>query len=211
MQSVLLWSFAATALLIVIAPGLDTAMVLRTAAIDGCRAGLFAAIGIGLGCLAWGVTVSLGLGALLHTLPMAFAALKWAGASYLVWLGIRLLRTTRLPPSVELVMSSDAKAARPIDALLRALGGNLLNPKVGLFYLTLLPQFVPHGVSVWPWSLLLTCVHVALAVVWFMVLAASTAALAPVLQRQAVKRGIEFVTGCVFLAFGAELALAQAL
>ena len=95
--------------------------------------------------------------------------------------------------------------------MLRALDGNLLNPKVGLFYLTLLPQFIPHGAAVWPWSLLLTLVHVALAVLWFMVLAASTATLAHVLQRQAVKRSIDLVTGCVFLGFGAELALVHAM
>ena len=211
MQFVILWTFAATALLIVIAPGLDTAMVLRTAAVDGRRSGLFAAIGIGLGSLVWGVAVSLGLGALLRMLPLAFVALQWAGAAYLVWLGVRMLRATRA--SVQPLPGGDATpgTARPIDALLRALGGNLLNPKVGLFYLTLLPQFIPHGADIAPWSLLLTCVHVALAVLWFTVLAASTATLAHILQRQAVKRGIDLVTGCVFLCFGAELALARGL
>lgn len=212
MQFVLLWSFAATALLIVIAPGLDTAMVLRTAAVDGRRSGVFAALGIGIGCLAWGVTVSLGLGALLRTLPLAFTALQWAGAAYLVWLGVRLLHATRASASAApLDLDKVESAARPIDALLRAMGGNLLNPKVGLFYLTLLPQFIPHGGAVAPWSLLLTGVHVALAVIWFMVLAASTATLAHVLQRQAVRRGIDLVTGFVFLGFGAELALAHGL
>ena len=207
MPYLLLWSFAATALLIVIAPGLDTAMVLRTAAVDGRRAGVFAAIGIGLGCLAWGATVSVGLGALLKTLPLAFAIIKWAGAGYLVWLGVKMLRAPTTKTSA--VTAPSAPRARPVDALLRALGGNLLNPKVGLFYLTLLPQFVPQGVPVWPWSLLLTGVHVAIAVVWLMVLAAGTATLAHVLQRPAVKRGIDLVTGCVFLGFATELAFAS--
>ena len=209
MPYLLLCSFAATALLIVIAPGLDTAMVLRTAAVDGRRAGVFAAIGIGLGCLAWGATVSVGLGALLKTLPLAFAIIKWAGAGYLVWLGVKMLRAPAATATLAAATAPATARARPVDALLRALGGNLLNPKVGLFYLTLLPQFVPQGVPVWPWSLLLTGVHVAIAVVWFMVLAAGTATLAHVLQRPAVKRGIDLVTGCVFLGFATELAFAS--
>src|SRR5690606_32017858 len=121
-------------------PGLDTAMVLRSAADGGLRRGAATAVGIAVGCFCWGSAAAFGVGALLLSAPLAFAVLKWAGAAYLGWLGARLL----LHPRRALV--SEPRSPPTGRTLWQAAGGglttNLLNPKVGLLYLTLLPQFL---------------------------------------------------------------------
>src|SRR3954469_20660904 len=88
-------AFTAAALLLTVTPGLDTALVLRTAAVEGPRRALVAGLGICLGCLAWGAVVALGLGILLEASRLAFTLLKWAGALYLAWLGVQLLLSKR--------------------------------------------------------------------------------------------------------------------
>src|SRR5687768_2184900 len=88
-------AFAAAAALLTVTPGLDTALVLRTAAVEGRHRAFAAAVGIGLGCLAWGGLVAVGLGALLAASELAYRILKWAGAAYLLWLGLQLILSKR--------------------------------------------------------------------------------------------------------------------
>lgn len=126
----LLLAFAAAASLLTVTPGVDTAIVLRTATLVGRRQAVLAATGICLGCLAWGVAVSLGLGALLQASELAYTVVKFAGAAYLIWLGSRLLFNPRAS------FDSDPKgatAAASGQAFWRGLLTNLLNPKVGVF------------------------------------------------------------------------------
>src|SRR4051812_14473301 len=88
-------AFTAAAALLTVTPGLDTALVLRTAAVEGPRRALLAGLGICLGCLAWGAVVAMGLGILLQASHLAYRVLKWAGAAYLLWLGVQLLLSKR--------------------------------------------------------------------------------------------------------------------
>src|SRR5690242_9226304 len=90
-----LFAFVAAATILTITPGVDTAMVLRSAASGGPRPAVFAAIGISAGCLVWGAAVSVGLGALLAASPLAFTLVKWAGAAYLLYLGAKLILRPR--------------------------------------------------------------------------------------------------------------------
>jgi threonine/homoserine/homoserine lactone efflux protein len=146
-------AFAVAAGLLTITPGLDTALVLRTAAAEGWRRAAAVAVGIGLGCLAWGAAAAFGAGALLVASHAAYTILKWAGAAYLVWLGVNLLRKPRA------AFDAGAGAAPPSGGLLAALAkgfwNNLLNPKVGVFYVSFLPQFIPAGASPTAFGLLL--------------------------------------------------------
>src|SRR3954462_15015043 len=135
-------AFAAAAALLSITPGLDTALVLRTAAAEGRRRALQAALGIAAGCLVWGLATALGLGALLAASKAAYTVLKWAGAAYLVWLGINLILKPR--ERFELAAADQARAGQR-SWLLRGFLTNILNPKVGVFYVSFLPQFVPAG------------------------------------------------------------------
>lgn len=204
-----LLAFTAAASLLTLTPGVDTALVLRTAAAAGPRAGAAAGLGICLGLLGWGLAAAVGLTALLAASPVAFTALKWAGAAYLLFLGVRLLVSPRAAaPPAPLAPTSgrDAGLAAPFR---RGLLTNALNPKVGVFYMTFLPQFIPHGIAVPGFSLLLAGLHVLLSLAWFALLIALTLPLGRLLARPAVVRGLDRATGCVFLAFGLRLALAQ--
>lgn len=194
-------AFVAAASLLTITPGLDTAMVLRTAAAEGPRRAALAGLGILTGCLAWGATVALGLGVLLAASTLAYTALKWAGAAYLAWLGLNLI----LRPRSRLELG--VPAARRGNWWLRGFLTNLLNPKVGVFYVSFLPQFVPAHAPAAPFIFLLAAIHAMLGAAWFALLIAGAAPLKRWLSRAAVARWLDRATGAVFLAFGARLAL----
>jgi threonine/homoserine/homoserine lactone efflux protein len=149
-QALLAFSLAAG--LLTLTPGLDTALVLRTAAVEGPRRAWLAAIGIFLGTLAWGAAVALGVGALFAASQLAFEVLKWVGAAYLVWLGANLIFKPRDRFEIG---GAVAAPTRGSTWLWRGLFNNLLNPKVGVFYASFLPQFVPAGVPAAPWMFML--------------------------------------------------------
>lgn len=197
-------AFALAAGLLTLTPGLDTALVIRTAAAEGPRRATGAAIGIGLGCLVWGAAASFGVGALLTASEVAYAVLKWAGAAYLAWTGIRMILKPR-----DQFEPGEMKAvdAGPITALRRGLLTNLLNPKVGIFYVSFLPQFMPAGADPARFGLLLTSIHVAEGLLWFAALIAATVPIAGLLRVPVVVRWLDRVTGGVFVAFGLRLAL----
>jgi len=201
-------AFAAAAGLLTITPGLDTALVLRSATVEGRRPAALAAVGVGLGCLLWGAFVALGLGALLTASPLAFTALKWGGAAYLLYLGVRLILTPRrvlaLPKT-----SGPAGRQRSLDPLRRGLFTNLLNPKIGVFYVSFLPQFTPAGVNMAVYTFMLACLHVAMSLVWFAAIIAATAPIGRFMSRPGIVTVMDRLTGCVFLGFGARLALAR--
>jgi threonine/homoserine/homoserine lactone efflux protein len=193
--------FVVAAALLTITPGLDTALVLRTAAVEGPRRAFLAALGIACGCLTWGAAVALGLGALLAASQAAYTVLKWAGAVYLAWLGINLI----LRPRSKFELT--ANGGRRGNAWLRGFLTNLLNPKIGVFYVSFLPQFTPAGVPAGPFIFLLAAIHVALGLPWCALLIAATAPLKRWLANAAVVRWLDRATGAVFLGFGARLAL----
>jgi len=187
-------------------PGLDTAMILRTAAVEGPRRAGLAAVGIIVGCLTWGAAVALGLGALLAASAAAFNVLKWVGAAYLFWLGLNLI----LKPRVRIDLaatSAPAAAGGAFTWMRRGLLTNLLNPKVGVFYVSFLPQFLPAGVAPAPFIFLLAVIHAALGLTWSACLIGATRPIAGALKRAGVVRWLDRVTGGVFLGFGVRLAL----
>jgi threonine/homoserine/homoserine lactone efflux protein len=200
-----LLAFTAAAALLTVTPGLDTALVLRTAAVEGPRRALLAGLGICLGCLAWGAIVAFGLGLLLQASLVAYTALKWAGAAYLLWLGVQLLRS----PRSELGAAAPLREASGSAWLRRGFLTNMLNPKVGVFYVSFLPQFIPAGSDVAAWTLLLAAIHSALGLLWFVALVAATRPLAAALKAPRVIRRLDRATGAVFLAFAARLALSR--
>jgi threonine/homoserine/homoserine lactone efflux protein len=200
-----LLAYLAAASLLTITPGVDTAMVLRSAAVGGASTAWAAAFGIGLGCLAWGVLVAFGLGALLAASPLAFEVLTMAGAGYLVVLGARLI----LHPRSKGLADGEGSGADRVATLRRGFLTNMLNPKVGVFYLTFLPQFVPAGVNVAGYSVLLAAIHVLLGLAWCGVLVAATVPMQRLLRRPDVVRWLDRATGGLFIAFGLRLALSR--
>lgn len=200
-QSLVAFTLAAT--LLTVTPGLDTALVLRTAAAEGARRAFGAALGICLGCLAWGALVAVGLGMLLEASELAYLALKWIGAAYLLYLGVRMILVAR-----EEAGNGGAPPPRA-SWFLRGLLTNLLNPKVGAFYVSFLPQFVPAGASVAPTTLLLAAIHAALGLIWFLLLIGATRPLARALRNPALVRGLDRLTGGVLVYFGLKLAFSR--
>lgn len=197
-------AFTAAAALLTITPGLDTALVLRTAAVEGPRRAVLAGLGICLGCLTWGLAASAGLGALLLLSSVAFDVMRWAGAAYLLFLGVQLFFRRHSGSGPEA-----ASQVSPRGWFLRGLLTNLLNPKVGVFYLTFLPQFVPAGVQVTPFSMLLASIHALEGLIWFALLIALTRPLSAWLARPAVVTNLDRATGLLLIGFGVRLFLTR--
>lgn len=202
----LFFAFLAAAAVLTITPGVDTAMVLRAATMDGRRSAVAASLGIALGCLIWGAAVSLGLGALLRASALAYTIVKIAGAAYLMWLGIKLLLKPRA--ALDVAAQADARGGR--EAFLRGFLTNLLNPKIGVFYITFLPQFVPAGSGLARYSFFLACVHVLLTLAWFAALIGAAVPLGAFLRKPKAVRTLDRLTGGVFIAFGVKLATSSA-
>lgn len=197
-------AFTLAAALLTVTPGLDTALVLRTAAAEGPRRALAAAFGICLGCLAWGALVAVGLGVLLEASEFAYRVLKWAGAAYLLYLGARLIFAPRLEQE-----AGEPGPGAGSSWFLRGLLTNLLNPKVGAFYVSFLPQFIPGGASVPPTTLLLALIHAGLGLLWFLLLIGATRPLARVLRDARLVRALDRLTGGVLVYFGLRLAFSR--
>lgn len=205
-----LLAFAGVAALITIMPGVDTLLVLRTATFGGRRGGWGAALGIALGCLVWGGAVAVGLGAVMAGHPALFAAIRAAGALYLAVLGWQTLIRRGNAPLPE---GSPAKPlASAGHAFRQGLLTNLLNPKVGLFYVTFLPQFLPRSTATFAalGGLTLASVHVALTLAWFAAIILATAPLGRWLARPATVLWLDRVCGVLFIGFGVRLALERA-
>jgi len=138
--------FAAAAAVLNATPGVDFLLTVTRTLQGGARAGLAAAAGIGAGCMAHALAAAIGLAALLALHPAAFMTLQWAGAAWLGWLGLALLRQAWRGPAVATAAEAVAGPARARSLWLEFRSGlltNLLNPKVALFFLAFLPQFVP--------------------------------------------------------------------
>ena len=197
--------FTVTATLLTITPGLDTALFVRTLAVEGPRRAMLAGLGIALGCMGWGIAVAAGLGALLTVSQLAYDVLRWAGATYLVVTGVRLLLAPR--STFELAPNPAAALARGPNWLARGFLTNMLNPKIGVFYVSFLPQFIPAGQSVPLFAVLLTTIHAAVGLVWFGLLALSTGPLLGRLRQPKVVAWLDRATGGLFIGFGLKLAL----
>jgi threonine/homoserine/homoserine lactone efflux protein len=201
-----LLAFAGAAGLLTVVPGLDTLLVLRTATVEGPRRAMFAGLGICTGCLAWGILVSAGLGAVFAVSNLAYQIVRISGAIYLVYLGIRLLVQPEKPSVLD--SAGEIPSARgSLRWFGRGLLTNLLNPKVGVFYVTFLPQFIPSHVNVIGFSVLLALIHDVEGVLWFAALIFLTQPLARWLRRPKTLTVLNRITGGVFILFGARLAL----
>jgi threonine/homoserine/homoserine lactone efflux protein len=202
-----LLAFILAAGLLTITPGLDTALVLQTAAVEGPRRAMLAGVGICCGCLMWGLAASVGLGTLLAASQVAYRILRLAGACYLIFLGAKMLLRKRQSASAMGDALSPPMCARAPRWFVRGLLTNLLNPKVGAFYVTFLPQFIPAGVAVTSFSMLLAAIHATEGILWFALLTLATRPLSRWLCRPSVALTLDWATGTVLVGFGLGLVL----
>ena len=198
-------AFVGVAALLTISPGPDMALVLRNALAHGKRAVLPTAAGVGTGCLIWGAASSLGVSAFLSASAQLYDALKLAGAAYLIVLGVLALRVAWHHRVGSPATSEQAPLSRG-GAYRQGLFTNLLNPKVGVFYATFLPQFIAPGQPVFATSLELACIHAAMTAVWLTCYGYGASRMADVLSGGPARRILEAATGTVLVAFGLRLA-----
>jgi threonine/homoserine/homoserine lactone efflux protein len=202
-----LLAFLAASALITIAPGPDNLMVLSVGISRGRTAGIGFGLGCALGCFTHTLWATLGIGAVVLASETTFTALKMAGAAYLVYIGIMAWRYAGKIAVVNL----DPGSAEPITAhLRRGFIANVINPKVALFFIAFLPQFVDQSRgAVWPQMLLLGTAFAALTVIIFGSLGWSAGVIGARLQRQpALALWLDRCAGAIFIGLALHLALA---
>jgi RhtB (resistance to homoserine/threonine) family protein len=201
-----LYAFIGVAALLTILPGADMALVTRNVLAVGRRRAMLTIAGICAGCVIHATASALGLSAILATSATAFNVVKTLGAGYLIWIGIQSIREAGSPAAT----TSDVPAKRArLGPFLQGFLTNILNPKVAVFYLTFLPQFISRGEPVLRRSLLLASIHIAMGFVWLTAYAWFIDRLGAVLTRPRVKAWLERVTGGLLIALGARLAWAR--
>lgn len=196
--------FAIVAGLLTMVPGIDTAQVLRAATMGGPARAYATLAGIMAGVLVWGVAAALGISALLVASHTAYEALRLAGAAYLLYLGIRILVASRHATTATVSLE---RTWRLLPTFGRALLVTLTNPKNGLFYIAMLPQFLPSGIPAFAGGVVLAMVHDLECLVWFSVLIWSTHRARAFLERPRVQAWTERISGAALVGFGLRVAL----
>ena len=194
-------AFLGVAIVVIVTPGQDTALTVRNTLAGGRRAGVRTAFGVVCGQAVWALAASAGVAALLVASEPAFVALKFAGAAYLIYLGAQsLLAAARRRPHA-------APGARPARGreLRQGLLSNLGNPKMAVFFSSLLPQFG----DTFPVLLALGLLFCALTLAWLSAYAFAVARAGDVLRRPRVRRTIDAVTGTALVALGVRLAATE--
>ena len=208
-----LWLFIVSGLLLNITPGPDSLFIMARSATQGWRAGFVAASGIGTGVWVHILAAALGLSALLATSAAAFTVVKIAGAAYLVWIGIGMLRERAKPGEAQAPVGADTPPRRiAYPAIYRqGLLTNVLNPKVALFFLAFVPQFIAHDAPSKPLAfIVLGAIFAVNGMLWCLALALFTAFASRRLKvGAALGRWLNRTMGAVFLALGLRLALAS--
>jgi threonine/homoserine/homoserine lactone efflux protein len=201
---VALGAFAIAATLIVLLPGPDTLVVIRGLLRGGRSRGLATTLGVLCGLVLWVTAASLGLSAVLQASKVGYDVLRVVGAVYLMWLGINALRTRGAVP--------DPAAANPRRDLfgsgfVAGLLTDILNPKVGVFFVTFLPSFVPHGYDVGTTCLLFGAIFVVLTALYFAALLALATRVTGWMTTPRIRRRLDTITGTVLVGLGLRLAL----
>lgn len=199
--------FLAVAVVLIIVPGPDMALVTRNALLHGRRAALLTALGINAGLMGWTIAAAFGIAAVLRSSAAAFDTLRLLGAAYLVFLGIQaLVASASRHPVTPLSMSMPHQSLADGAAVRQGLLSNLLNPKIAVFFTGFLPQFIVPTSSTLLQSLLLGTVFVLLGLGWLSGYAWLATRAGGVLRRPRVQAAVQRVTGVVLIGFGLRLA-----
>lgn len=202
-----LLAFLGVSALVIVTPGPDTALTVRNTLLGGRRAGMWTAAGVALGQAIWTLATSAGIAALLVASKPAFRAIQLAGAAYLVLLGVQALWGALRGAPRDPVPAAAPAATRlsPRTALLQGVLNNLGNPKMAVFFTSLLPQFAPAGNASFRRLLALGLVFCAMTLMWLAAYAAVVARAGRLLRRPGPRRVLEALTGTVLAALGVRL------
>jgi len=186
-----LWAFLGISVVVILAPGPDTVIVTKNALIHGRRAALGSAVGVNTGLLIWTTTAALGVAAVIRSSAVAFDVLKVAGAVYLVWLGVQALLAARRRTAIVDDEAGSGRHAGWAPGFRQGLLSDLGNPKIAVFFTTLLPQFVSSHHPVLLPYLGLGVIFVAITLVWLCFYAVLAVRLSELLTRPAVKAALD--------------------
>ena len=214
-------AFTGAAVVVALVPGPSTAIIVRQSVSSGRRAGVAAMLGNESGVVLWGLSAALGLSALLVASRIAYDTMRIAGAVFLVWMGARSLwrsrrantevsATTLAPPAAVAGADAAGEVPGPGESRWRAyrlgLLTNVANPKAGVFAVSFLPQFVPHGARVLPVLILLSLIWALIDTVWYLSLIWLAGRAGRAFARPSVRRRVEQLSGIVLVALGLRLA-----
>jgi threonine/homoserine/homoserine lactone efflux protein len=209
-----IWAFVAMTVVLSVSPGPDDVLVLRSSLAGGRRLGLVTVAGVASGSLAWGAATAVGLAAVVARSAAAYEAFRLLGACYLVLLGVvpMLARSRgpgrRVAPRRALGCMRHPRAPGAVRcAFSVGLMSDLLNPKIGLFYVAVIPQFVPSGAPALQYSLLLCAIDIGVAVTWLAALAWLAHGAVDWLLRPAVERWSQRLFSAFLIGLGVSTAL----
>jgi threonine/homoserine/homoserine lactone efflux protein len=197
-------AFLVVSIVVIVTPGQDTALTIRNTLLGGRRGGIFTAFGVSTGQACWTLAASAGIAALLSASEPAFLALKLAGAAYLVFLGLQaLVGALRHGRASGLVVpAGPPRPLAPSRAFRHGVLSNLGNPKMAVFFTSLLPQFADSFAGL----LALGLVFCMLTLGWLTAYALAVARAGDLLRRPRIRRALEAATGTVLVALGLRLA-----
>ena len=198
--------FLGISLLVIVTPGQDTALTIRNTLLGGRTSGISTAVGVSAGQSVWTLATSLGIAALLVASEPAFLAVKLVGAAYLVFLGAQaLVSAFRRRPAGARERASGPRVA-PRLAFRQGFVSNLGNPKMAVFFTSLLPQFAPGGHSSFAALLGLGLLFCSLTLAWLTAYAIAVGKAGDFLRRPRVRRAFDGLMGAVLVGFGLRLA-----
>jgi threonine/homoserine/homoserine lactone efflux protein len=201
-------AFLGVSILVIVTPGQDTALTIRNTLVGGRGSGVFTAAGVASGQFIWTVATSAGLAALIVASEPVFTALKLAGAAYLIFLGAQALYAAFRPSGGGLKANRFVRDNRlgRVAAYRQGVLSNLGNPKMVVFFSSLLPQFVNRGNASFQTMLMLGLLFCVMTLTWLTGYAFVVARVGDVLRRDRVRRSMEAVTGLVLVGLGLRLA-----
>ncbi|HXV32956.1 MAG TPA: LysE family translocator [Gaiellaceae bacterium] len=204
-----LLAFLGVSALVIVTPGQDTALTIKNTLAGGRRSGVATAFGVSTGQAVWTLAASAGVAALLVASEPAFLALKLAGAAYLVFLGAQALLAALSGAAAHALPSGSTRRLAPATGYRQGVVSNLGNPKMAVFFTSLLPQFAPTGSGSFAVMLSLGLVFCTMTFAWLAAYAAAVDRAGHVLRRTGVRRALDAVTGTVLVALGLRLATAD--
>lgn len=203
--------FVGVSAIVIILPGPDTVVVTRNLLLQGRRTALATSLGVGGGLSIWTLAAAIGIASLLKASAVAFTVLKLGGAAYLVWLGLRAFRTAGHPIGATPIAGAGSTRGRETPSRLvgfrQGMFSDLANPKIGIFFTSLLPQFVDAGRPVLAPSLILGAVFVGMTIAWLAVYCVLASRLIDTIMGPRVRAVMDRITGTVLIALGVRLAV----
>jgi len=196
-------AFTAVAAVLAVTPGADTLLVIKNSARDGAHAGLATTAGVLCGVLMHALISALGISAVVARSEWVFQLLKALGALYLVWLGIQTLRAAGHVG----VPASLPRGTSVRSGFYEGLVSNALNPKVAVFYIAFLPQFIRVGDPVLAKSLLLSAIHIAFGLIWLAALSLAVGRGRDWIHQRHVQQWLQRISGAMLIGLGVRLAL----